>query len=545
MRSMAKRIIAAGVGAALSLATLEAMPPDRKRELDEILFSYASFKQIYRNDPAAFVEDCFDWNQVKERPTTYQLDILDTLAKKKREAVRGPHGLGKTAINSWTVNWFGLTRDGLDWKVITTAGAWRQLTHFLWPEIHKWARLIRWDRVGRGPYVPKQELLDMALQLSTGNAFAVASDQPSLIEGAHADHLLYIYDESKAIADGTFDAAEGAFSGAGADTGREAYALATSTPGAPDGRFYAIHARKRGFADWTPRHVTVEEAKQAGRISQDWQDARREQWGEDSAIYKNRVLGEFAASDESGVIPLSWVEAAQDRWRVWKDAQAAKADPARKPKPLTAIGVDVAWEGSDRSTIAPRDGAVITDIEIYRKQDPLQTGERVVQIQKARGGVAIVDVIGLGAGTLLKIRELKQQAIGFVAGGKALGAGDKPVTDESGEIEFSDMRSAAWWHLRDLLNPARNHNIALPPDETLRTMPGEDPPSLTGELCAPTWGIVGGKIKVESKDEIYKRIKRSTDLADPIVQAFAKDFMVMPLQGTPIDIGSRPSRWSI
>lgn len=555
---MAKRVIAgAGIVSAITLGSLSQVSDEQKRELDRLLFSYDSFKKIYRHDPAGFVLDCFKWDEQKDRPTAYQLDILDNLSKKQREAVRGPHGLGKTALASFAIWWFALTRDGDDWKIITTAGAWAQLRNFLWPEIHKWSRLIRWDRVGRLPVIEKQELLDLAINLNTGSAFAVASDQPALIEGAHADHLLYIYDESKAIPDRTFDAAEGAFSGAGPETGREALALAISTPGAPDGRFYAIHARKRGFSDWHVRHVTVDEAKAAGRISQSWQDARRAQWGEDSAIYKNRVLGEFAASEESGVIPLAWVEAANQRWLVWKAAQDTPDPKAHKqPRPqLKAIGVDVAWEGSDRTTIAPRLGNVITEIEVYRKQDPLKTAERVALLQAGRGGVAVVDVIGLGAGTLLKLRELGRPAVAFNAGvaaragtKSASGKGAKgqtPLTDESGEIQFADLRSAAWWHLRDLLNPANGHDVALPPDDVLPRDAEDDAPSLAGELCAPTWEIVGGRIKVESKDEIFKRLKRSTDLADPVIQAFAMDFLQMPLQGLPITIGGGPSRWRV
>src|SRR6185436_2954082 len=101
--------------------------------------------------------------------------------------------------------WFCLTRDQEDWKVATTASAWRQLTKFLWPEVHKWARRIKWDAIGRAPFSETTELFTQSIRLETGEAFAVASDDSSLIEGAHADHLLYIFDESKVIPDDTWD----------------------------------------------------------------------------------------------------------------------------------------------------------------------------------------------------------------------------------------------------------------------------------------------------------------------------------------------------
>ena len=63
----------------------------------------------------------------------------------------------------------------------------------------------------------------------------------------------------------TFDAAEGAFSSVGADLDGVGYALAISTPGEPNGRFYDIHARKPGYEDWWVRHVTLAEAIAAGR----------------------------------------------------------------------------------------------------------------------------------------------------------------------------------------------------------------------------------------------------------------------------------------
>ena len=92
-----------------------------------------------------------------------------------------------------------------------TASVWRQLKTFLWPEVKKWESRLRWDRIGRPPFTP-HELQYMTLQLRTGAVTTVASDTAAHIEGAHADQLLYVFDEAKAIKDDIFDAAEGAAS---------------------------------------------------------------------------------------------------------------------------------------------------------------------------------------------------------------------------------------------------------------------------------------------------------------------------------------------
>lgn len=268
---------------------------------------YDSFRKKYWNDPVGFARDCIIWDG-DDGLTEYQKDILYNLPREKRLSIRGPHGLGKSCLAAVSVLWFALTRDGDDWKVATTASAWRQLEKFLWPEIHKWSRKINWPRIGRQPLVLSQELLSLSLRLKTGEAFALASDDHNMIEGAHADHMLYVFDEAKAIPEATWDAAEGAM------VNENSYWLAISTPGTPSGRFYDIQTRKPGYADWWVRHVKTQEAIVAGRITDSWVNARRKQWGESSSVFQNRVAGEFASEDENNVIPLSWVEEANIRW---------------------------------------------------------------------------------------------------------------------------------------------------------------------------------------------------------------------------------------
>jgi len=454
----------------------------------------STFTEKYYHDPVRFNAECFD-----DQLSSYQLDIARDLEAEHRVAVRGPHGLGKTALAARLILWFALTRDanGDDWKIPTTASAWRQLTKFLWPEVKKWARRVKWDIVGwRGPLADRDELLDLSIKLRNGEAFALASNDSLTIEGAHGAQLLYVFDEAKAIPDNMWDSAEGAFS-----TG-VCYWLAISTPGEPQGRFCQIHQRQAGYEDWKAVHITLDEAIAAGRISEQWAQARKRQWGEGSAVYQNRVLGEFASSQTEGIIPLSWIERANERWEAWNDA----GKPSRI---FNGVGVDVGGgTGGDKITMALcYDGAKISEIRtsafaIDPSVTTMEIAGKVAGILNL-GGTAVVDVIGLGAGVQHRLIEMKKLSIPFNAAFKT------NFTDISGELGFENWRAAGWWMLRELLDPASGVEVCLPPDD-----------ELTGDLTAPHIKRVtsNSKMVVESKDEIRKRIGRSTDCADAVIQ---------------------------
>jgi hypothetical protein len=465
--------------------------------------TYELFRERYRDDPAGFVKDCITWKAGKF-PSDYQNELLGSLVEHSRVSVRGPHGLGKTALIAWVVLWFALTRDGVtDWKIPVTASAWRQLTKFAWPEVHKWARQLRWDVIGREPFNERLELTTLSLKLKTGEAFTLASDNSVMIEGAHADEILYILDESKEIPTTTWDSVEGAFSSG------KCILLSESTPGEPVGRFYEIQSHKPGFDDWYVRHVTLQEAIASGRINQQWADDRKQQWGEDSAAYQNRVLGEFASSEETGVIPLSWIEAANARWEAWNDLPQDQKDAYL----FTCIGLDVARSGEDKTVFAHRYSDIITELRAYSKIDTMATTGIAAGILMAHpGSFAVVDVIGIGAGVVDRLREMRLGVEAFNASEHT----DK--LDASGELGFVNCRSAAWWNLREMLDPSRGATMALPPDDLL-----------TGDLTAPHWRVMsGGKIQVESKDEIRVRIGRSTDYADAVIQACFSGNVIRP-----------------
>lgn len=497
--------------------------------LRAMLASGSQFKQQYINNPVGFARDCVDWGS-SSGLTAYQNEIINALVAQRhgnvtRVAVRGPHTLGKTTVAAIAILWFAITRDDLpdksDWKILTTASVSRQLTEFLWPEVRKWANRLKWDKIQRQPFT-QYELMAETLKLKTGKASSITSSEETGTEGGHADHLLYIFDEAKAIEASRWDAAEGALMGG---VGKEIIALAISTPGDPQGRFFEIHNRKPGLEDWWVRHVKIEECIAAGRATPEFVEQRRRQWGENSAVFQNRVLGNFCESTEDCVIPLAWIEAANERWRQrirmkqehwnWIDGAERGLWPnwewqsTGHEEDFTCVGVDIARSDlGDKTVIARRQGNTITQLDRYSIADTMPiTGKVKGILDRYTHAYAQVDVIGIGSGPVDRLREqLPERKI------YAFNASESTtLKDRAKELEFSNCRSAAWWNLRELLDPAFDSEIALPPCDIL-----------TGDLTAPKRGkdTSSGKITVESKKDIKKRLGRSTDDGDAVVMAF-------------------------
>ena len=437
------------------------------------------------------------------KPKPYQKRILRRFVIEKRLSVRALHGVGKTALAAWIIIWLMCVfPEETDVKVVTTASAWRQLEKFLWVEIKKWVYKADFEKINI-VVRPGRELLGLSFKLKNKEAFAAASDRPELMEGAHATVLAYIFDEAKAIPPPTWDAAEGAFSQAGLD-GHEAYAFAISTPGDEAGRFYDIQSGKPGYEDWGNDHVTLEEALECGQVSQEWVDRRKAQWGEDSVVYIRRVKGQFASSASTSVIPLSWVEASNERWLAWMDNEDEE-EFLEWDKSEEAIGCDPARFGDDKTVIARMKKFILTSLERMAKYDTMAVANYVADIDVLKDKAVAVDVIGLGAGVVDRLREKGHPVFGVNVSEAS------NWTDISGELFFADLRSALWWMLREYLDPdmPRGFHINLPPDDDLTT-----------ELISPSWDETGrGVIKVESKTQIRKRLGRSTDSADATILA--------------------------
>jgi len=468
----------------------------------------------YWHDPVAFARDHFRWPKKGDSIrwlTPYQQDCLHRLAKNKRLAVYGPRGLGKTRLASVAIAWFYFTRDGeTDFKVPVTAGGYRQIEEYLFPEVHSIFRMLRWDRLGRRPLSRRDELMKLSIEGSTGRVFGGAASDPNLIEGGHAPQVLYILDESKAIADGIYDSIEGTGVAAGLDD-REMYILSISTPGPKIGRFWQICNREEGFEDWDVRHVTPEEAIRAGRMSEPWARQRARQWGTASPLFMCHVRGEFADAAADGVIPHFWAEAAMARSVV----ESKEQSPDDEGSKVVMMAVDVSAGGNNETVITVRKGWACTDMIAFQDNDLMKVVRRVRELSRfIKPSAIIVDAVGVGAGVYARLLELEEPVVPYNGGDAAT------ETDISGEMRFLNRRAWAWWHLRELLNPYSPIKLSIPNDKLLLT-----------QLAAVTYQKTQHDlIKIESKAEIERRLKKlnqnatescSPDRADSLVMLFS------------------------
>ncbi len=202
------------------------------------------------------------------------------------------------------------------------------------------------------------------------------------------------------------------------------------------------------------------------------------------------------------VIPTAWVKAAQQRW-------LEREKPAI---PLTAIGVDVAHGGKDKTVISKRWGTWFGPLTKY---PGVVTGmgheAAALVIQEVEDGVAPnVDAIGYGA-SCADAMVAMDQPVNPVNVGTAVDA-----TDRSGKFRFRNLRAAIHWWLRESLDPKLGDNLALPPDT-----------ELLADLCAARYEVkAGGVIQIEDKKQLSARIGRSPDCGEAVMLCWAGDALV-------------------
>ena len=125
---------------------------------------------------------------------------------------------------------------------------------------------------------------------------------------------------------------------------------------------------------------------------------------------------------------------------------------------------------------------------------------------KTSDAKAFIDTIGEGAGVFSRLEELKIKGATSCKFSESSGKN----TDVTGQYHFQNMKAFLYWSFRDWLNPKNGNNAALPPDD-----------ALLEEATSVKWLFMSnGNIIIEPKEDLKKRIGRSPDRLDAVVNTF-------------------------
>lgn len=457
-----------------------------------------------------------DWYKFTREVLGVRLDrnqrrILRDIQDNVRVSVRSGHACGKDFVAAVAALCYLYLN--VPSKVIMTAPTNRQVIDIMMTEIRKMHSKAK-VALGGKALVSKIIFEDPDWFLEGFKAQDKAIEDWS---GFHSPNLMLIVTEATGIDKVTFNAMEGILTGGNSRfvlifnpnrNSGEAF-KSTKSPAYKKRKMSALNAvnvrAKKilipGQVDWAWVNDVINkpgwttEVKES-EVRKDRFDFKWEgRWYRPSDLFLINVMGEFGIETEDTLIPVIWVELANERWEKLHG----------KGKGPLRLGVDVAGMGVDLGVHAFRRGDVIEQFKVYPKQDHMVTVGKIKNELKSPEDEAQIDAIGEGAGVYSRLWELGAN-VQSVKGSRSTHG----LSDLTGMRFFVNMRAYLYWAIRDALDPNLGGCLALPPLDELTQ-------DLTSIHFIPK---SNGKIIMEPKDNIKKVIGRSPDYGDAVACTF-------------------------
>jgi phage terminase large subunit len=318
-----------------------------------------------------------------------EIEILQSIKRNRRTAIKAAHGVGKTyTLALAALWWLARYEQGI---VLTTSPTFRQVKTQLWAEIHRAAAHAK------VPY-PELRMTELKLRGDDNLALGLSTNQAENFQGYHGKHVLIIVDEAPGIESGIWDAIAGTMAGG------DVRIVMAGNPTLPSGAFFDAFTSERGlwncitidaFDSPNLKGIKLEELLQldptdGGPLDQNpvpylvtkrWVYDQHKMWwhGDErsSSSWVSRVRGQFPDQTQNALIKLLWLERAQER---------ATLNPIDESGTSLTAGVDVGggqaetvvyvceskpdrhkiialgfWRGEDTR------GEVVRFLELYRK----------------------------------------------------------------------------------------------------------------------------------------------------------------------------------
>ena len=425
-----------------------------------------AFQKRVQRDPEFFVTEVLK-NNLWEKEREILLSVRDNTVT----AVRSCHASGKSYTAARVVVWW-LTAF-TDSVVITTAPTFRQVKEILWREIK--------GCVHNKHIFPASALLETQINIGPNwFALGLSSDKSEQFQGFHSPHLLAIVDEASGVSEEIYQAIDGLAPERILMIGNPLQNSGTFADSFKQQKVNKIHISALD----TPNLIAGARVI-PGLVSPEDVERMRIKYGEESDVYRVRVLGEFPLQDSASLIAVDDVHKAIER--------TVHVLPQFEKK----LGVDVARFGDDRSVLVIRQMEKVLEKQTYSSIDTMQIAGHVLRTAKDNGIKAqniYVDAIGVGGGVIDRLREQGWRVNGI------------QVSEKAQDSEhYLNLRTELYVKLRDWLKTAD-----IPNDDDFY------------ELANVQYKFNSkGQLQLESKDDMKKRGLPSPDVADALMLTFA------------------------
>lgn len=462
----------------------------------------------FYSDPMGFVMFAYPWGEAtlpdgsanplaeKKGPEPWQARLFMKLAahileniemksigldyKVWRSARASGHGIGKSAVVAWLIQFFMSTRR--DTRIVVTANTSGQLQDKTWPELAKWHKLLinrHWFEWTATTYYFKLYPEDQRKNYMA-TAATVSEQNTEAFAGLHNETgtVVVIFDEASGIIPKIWEVAEGAL------TDGEGFFFAFGNPTRPEGEFADCFDKHAHLYDC--EHI---DSREVSHTNKSHINDLINKYGEDSDEVKIRVKGQFPSVAYNGFIMREAVEAAIAR-ELHYDPGAAlimAVDPARFGGDEIVIGWRQGRDARSRTFITTKGLSTTKLAELVAQQ-----------INATRPDAVVIESTGLGAGLIDILRDKGYRIVEV-----------HPGSPSSEPQYYFNKRCELWAKMRDWIY----ENGCM-----------YDDPEMIRQLTAIQYELDRHeqRVKLEAKEAMKERTGLSSpDRADTLALTFA------------------------
>lgn len=368
-----------------------------------------SRNQLYREDPEAWL-----WDVLGYRWHAKQREFVADFVAHRRIAVKSANGTGKSRGIGELISWGVATHEPGELLVITSAPTLRQIEEVTFAYLAANYGRAKARNAALPGYITDSTHWNWRETPSSKAKTLVLGQRPSdrdiigSFQGIRAisdkEVATWVFlDEGGALHDDLFVAAEAVTTGAGDNK--------ICTIGNPDRigtYFQKIHEDKEISKDWKTHtisafdlptftgEVVYEDPEMqrrmltSGMIDPAWVEQKKRAWGEDSARYRSKVLGEFPDGDDWSFFSQSAINQAEET------SIELSGDEDR------IHGVDLADGGDDDSKIYLNVGGRIRHRDTWNEgsESENRVHERALSDEVS---IVVMDRLGVGAGPFRRV----------------------------------------------------------------------------------------------------------------------------------------------